>query len=80
MVIGQEQDILGGKFSQSESFLGKMAYIDIWSNVLTLDEITKHMNDCQELVYGNIYSWPEIQDNVQGNVQVSLIATIKYLN
>lgn len=70
MVIGQEQDALGGRFSQSETFVGRMAYIDVWSKQLTIDEILSHMTDCHNLIYGDVFGWPDIQNHVEGNVRI----------
>lgn len=70
MILGQEQDILGGHFSQSETFIGRMAHVDIWSKELSDKEVAVHMNDCYESIFGDIYAWPSIQDHVEGNVLV----------
>jgi hypothetical protein len=70
MVIGQEQDILGGRFSQSETYIGRMAHIDVWSKELSSDEIFSHMNDCRETIFGDLYGWPIIQNHVEGNIQI----------
>lgn len=70
MVLGQEQDVLGGRFSQSESFMGKMAYIDIWSRGLSSSEVFSHFNDCNESVLGDLYGWPEMKEYIRGGVQV----------
>lgn len=70
MIVGQEQDIVGGRFSQSETYLGKMAYIDVWSKELTQNEIKFHMDDCNEKSFGDLYNWIKIQDNVQGNIKI----------
>ncbi|XP_015834822.1 sushi, von Willebrand factor type A, EGF and pentraxin domain-containing protein 1 isoform X1 [Tribolium castaneum] len=70
MVIGQEQDILGGHFSQSETFVGRMAYFDVWSKQLTVDEIQSHMTDCHEVAFGDVFGWPEAQNHVEGNVKI----------
>lgn len=72
MIIGQEQDMLGGKFSHSESFIGKMAYIDIWSRQLTYSEILRHFGDCNESFFGDLYEWSAMQEYVKGTVQVSI--------
>nr|XP_023016002.1 sushi, von Willebrand factor type A, EGF and pentraxin domain-containing protein 1-like [Leptinotarsa decemlineata] len=71
MIIGQEQDIFGGRFSQSESFVGKMAYIDVWSKALTYQEVLTHNSDCNESFFGDLYAWPEMQDYIQGGVEVT---------
>lgn len=70
MIIGQEQDILGGQFSQSESFMGKITYVDIWSKTLSPSEIMSHFNDCTESVFGDLYAWPQMQEHISGGVQV----------
>ncbi|XP_030767169.1 sushi, von Willebrand factor type A, EGF and pentraxin domain-containing protein 1-like [Sitophilus oryzae] len=69
LVIGQEQDDIGGKFSQSQTFVGNMAYIDIWSRKLNETEILTHLNDCSDSILGDLYAWPEIQEHIKGNVQ-----------
>ncbi|XP_076273096.1 sushi, von Willebrand factor type A, EGF and pentraxin domain-containing protein 1-like isoform X1 [Rhynchophorus ferrugineus] len=69
LVVGQEQDVLGGKFSQAESFTGNMAYIDIWSKSLNESEVLDHLNDCSGKIYGDLYAWPEMQENIIGNIQ-----------
>lgn len=71
IVIGQEQDTIGGKFSASESFLGEITYIDFWSRVLTQNEIVFNMNNCVNDIFGDLYGWPEIQDYIEGDVKVS---------
>ncbi|KAJ8929510.1 hypothetical protein NQ314_017803, partial [Rhamnusium bicolor] len=70
MIVGQEQDIIGGKFSQSESFVGKMTYIDIWSKFLTDEDVLTHFNDCNDSFFGNLYAWPQMQDFIKGGVQL----------
>lgn len=72
MIIGQEQDSLGGKFSLSESFIGNICYVDIWSKILQEEEIVKHFAECDESFFGNLYAWPEMQDFAYGGVQVSV--------
>ncbi|XP_044748344.1 sushi, von Willebrand factor type A, EGF and pentraxin domain-containing protein 1-like isoform X2 [Coccinella septempunctata] len=69
MIIGQEQDALGGKFSQSETFVGRMTLIDIWSKVLKKNDILKHFHDCKISMYGDLYSWPEFQFHIQGRLK-----------
>ncbi|CAH0560178.1 unnamed protein product [Brassicogethes aeneus] len=70
LVIGQDQDTFGGSFSQSEAYMGKMTYVDIWSRFLTNEEVLSHMNDCQNKNYGDLYAWAEILENVKGNIKV----------
>ncbi|XP_045479696.1 sushi, von Willebrand factor type A, EGF and pentraxin domain-containing protein 1-like [Harmonia axyridis] len=69
MIIGQEQDALGGKFSQSETFVGRMTLVDIWSRVLKKNDILKHFHDCKNGMYGDLYSWTDFQFFIQGNLK-----------
>ncbi|XP_066147032.1 sushi, von Willebrand factor type A, EGF and pentraxin domain-containing protein 1-like [Euwallacea fornicatus] len=70
LIVGQEQDVLGGRFSQSESFVGNMAYVDVWSKILTHYEIMEHQNDCTDSMLGDLYAWPEMQEHTNGNLQM----------
>ncbi|XP_057660658.1 sushi, von Willebrand factor type A, EGF and pentraxin domain-containing protein 1-like isoform X1 [Diorhabda carinulata] len=70
LILGQDQDILGGGFSQSESFVGKLTYVDIWARLLTYEEILIHLKDCNGSFFGDLYPWPIMQDFVQGEVQI----------
>ncbi|CAG9855886.1 unnamed protein product [Phyllotreta striolata] len=70
LILGQDQDVFGGKFSQSESFVGKLTYVDIWSGILTQDEVDVHFIDCGDSFFGTLYAWPEMRDFHQGNVKV----------
>lgn len=55
-----------------------MAYIDVWSKVLTLDEIIIHQNDCSDTMLGDLYAWPEMQEHTNGNIKVGVCdVTIK---
>lgn len=71
LVIGQEQDVLGGRFSQSESFLGKISYLEIWKSVLDPDSVWSLMNSCEEGIFGDLYAWAEFKSHIHGDVEVS---------
>lgn len=47
-----------------------MSFIDMWSKLLTEDEINSHLNDCSSIIYGNLYSWVDMLDNIRGNIQL----------
>ncbi|XP_076634348.1 sushi, von Willebrand factor type A, EGF and pentraxin domain-containing protein 1 [Colletes latitarsis] len=69
LVIGQEQDRVGGGFSESESFLGKLTLLDIWSTVLTAADVRHLFNTCEKY-YGNVISWSQVQEHVHGDVAI----------
>jgi len=43
LVLGQDQDCLGGCFSPSNAFDGDMAVLRVWNKVLSQDDIKKNM-------------------------------------
>lgn len=70
LILGQEQDVPGGKFSQGESFLGRMAYLDMWSTVLPTEKVQSLMVDCDSSFYGDLYAWQEFAGGVNGEVEI----------
>lgn len=68
-MVGQEQDMLGGQFSQAESFIGKVTNLDIWDRVLEPNEIIHLFQTCNTY-YGNILFWGEFRNYMQGDVQI----------
>lgn len=69
MIIGQEQDIIGGRFSQAESFIGQMTYANIWNYSLSENEIKKHYYDCKDDISGNLYRWSVFQQFLRGGIK-----------
>lgn len=61
---------MGTSFSESESFVGKIAYLDIWSRFLEAQEILDYYSSC-EPYRGNLYAWTDFKRKVQGNVKVA---------
>ena len=55
LVIGQDQDKLGGGFSVIDSFRGAISQVNIWDRALSLSELRSIYN-CQTRAQGNIFS------------------------
>ncbi|KOX71267.1 Sushi, von Willebrand factor type A, EGF and pentraxin domain-containing protein 1, partial [Melipona quadrifasciata] len=70
LIIGQEQDRVGGGFSELESFLGKLTLLDIWSTVLAAKDIKHLFNTCEKY-HGDVIAWAQVQEYVHGDVAVS---------
>uniref|UniRef100_A0ABM0GWW2 Pentraxin family member n=1 Tax=Saccoglossus kowalevskii TaxID=10224 RepID=A0ABM0GWW2_SACKO len=51
LVLGQDQDVVGGGFDPFQAFVGKMTNFNLWNRVLTNQEIIENLDN------GNIYSW-----------------------
>lgn len=69
LVIGQEQDRLGGGFSESEAFLGKLSLLDMWDTVLDENNITTLWDSCEQY-HGNLVAWAHIRQYIHGDVLV----------
>lgn len=69
LIVGQEQDEVGGGFSESESFIGKLSYLDLWSRTLKAHEIQEYYNTC-EPYQGDLYRWSDFKLNIHGKVKV----------
>ncbi|XP_002732784.2 uncharacterized protein LOC100378260 [Saccoglossus kowalevskii] len=55
LILGQEQDSLGGGFDVTQAFVGELSLFNLWDRVLTSDEIGANFADC--IGAGNVYSW-----------------------
>ncbi len=59
MVLGQEQDEVGGGFQTSQSFQGKLSNVNVWNSVLNAAKIKEMSASCllNEADYGNVFKW-----------------------
>ncbi len=56
MILAQEQDELGGKFSALESFRGRMARMNLWNITLGPSTAAALMGSCSD-ARGSVFSW-----------------------
>lgn len=68
-VIGQEQDNLGGGFSESESFVGKLSFLDFWNRELTAIEVNEFYRTCDPY-QGNLHSWTDLKYKTVGAIKI----------
>ena len=61
LIIGQDQDSLGGGFSTDDSFKGEMTGINIWDHVLSAADISKLAESCSA-GEGNVISMADLAD------------------
>ena len=69
LVLGQDQDSVGGGFQTSDSFIGEMTGVNIWDHVITDQEITRMSRSCLTGV-GNVYQWRDFKAHLKGSVQI----------
>lgn len=59
---------LGG-FSESESFVGKLSFLDFWSRELNAIEIGEYYRTCDPY-QGNLYSWTDLKFKTVGSIKI----------
>ncbi|XP_074519422.1 neuronal pentraxin-2b [Halichoeres trimaculatus] len=56
IILGQEQDVVGGRFDAGQAFVGELSQVNIWDRVLKPVEI-QSMANCSSYFPGNVISW-----------------------
>ncbi|XP_070541644.1 uncharacterized protein [Ptychodera flava] len=68
MVLGQEQDIVGGRFDANQALVGSLTQFHMWSRVLDGDEIKSIIGDCS--ITGNMLAWNISNLHIEGDVSL----------
>ncbi|XP_020837968.1 LOW QUALITY PROTEIN: neuronal pentraxin receptor [Phascolarctos cinereus] len=58
IILGQEQDTLGGRFDATQAFVGEIAQFSLWDHILTPAQILGIAN-CTSPLLGNIIPWDD---------------------
>ncbi|KAI5621598.1 neuronal pentraxin-1, partial [Silurus asotus] len=66
-ILGQEQDTLGGRFDATQSFVGEMSDLQVWSRVLNSQEINNQAS-CSSHLTGDVIAWSESIVELHGGV------------
>ncbi|ESO92606.1 hypothetical protein LOTGIDRAFT_233055 [Lottia gigantea] len=69
-IIGQEQDVVGGEFSTSESFVGSLTHLNVWDDELPLYTIEDMRITCNKYL-GNVLAWPDVYKGLRGTLSDS---------
>ena len=69
VVLGQEQDSVGGGFASDQSFIGELTGVNVWDHVITSDEISRMSKACTG-EEGNVISWFDFRSGIRGNVTI----------
>ncbi|KAG9334925.1 hypothetical protein JZ751_006322, partial [Albula glossodonta] len=62
IILGQEQDIVGGRFDATQAFVGELSQFNMWDRVLRAADI-EAMANCSSYMPGNVVPW--IDSNVE---------------
>ena len=68
LILGQEQDSLGGSFDASQCFIGELTGVNIWNHVINEQEINHMTKSCLRWV-GNVFQWSDFKSHVKGSVR-----------
>lgn len=60
---------LSGGFSESESFVGKISFLDFWNRELSAIEISEYYRTCDPY-QGNLYSWTDLKFKTVGSIKI----------
>lgn len=67
LVLGQEQDSLGGGFSTAQSFQGLLTNLNVWGYAMSPDTIAQMSKSClYEEPKGIVYKWSYFKYGVRG--------------
>ncbi|XP_050992120.1 neuronal pentraxin-1 [Labeo rohita] len=66
-ILGQEQDTLGGRFDATQSFVGEMSDLQLWSRMLSSTEIYNQAS-CSSHLTGDVITWSESMVELHGGV------------
>lgn len=66
-ILGQEQDTLGGRFDATQSFVGEMSDLQMWSQVLSANDIHS-LASCGNHLGGDIFTWSDTAVELHGGV------------
>ena len=70
LMLGQEQDSLGGGLVSGQSFKGMLTNVNVWKRVLTAYEIKLLSRSCKATRAGDVYKWEDFLYGVKGNTVV----------
>ncbi|XP_046873133.1 neuronal pentraxin 1 like [Hypomesus transpacificus] len=66
LILGQEQDTLGGGFDATQAFVGELANLNMWDRKLSIGEIYNLATCNSKAQAGNVFSWSETNIEIFG--------------
>ncbi|XP_028312008.1 neuronal pentraxin receptor a [Gouania willdenowi] len=58
LVLGQEQDFVGGGFDSSQALVGELTQVELWDRVLSSRQVAS-LAHCGKVTAGNVAPWTE---------------------
>ena len=69
LVLGQDQDTLGGGFELGDTLNAQLAEVNMWDRVLSESEIAAQYTNCR-IPSGSVVTWSEFKTLTNGSVIV----------
>ena len=69
MVLGQDQDSIGGGFDANQVLIGKLTELNMWDSVFSESDVAAQYENCS-IPQGSVLTWSFFKDAVHGKVQV----------
>uniref|UniRef100_A0A4W3HSG3 Neuronal pentraxin IIb n=1 Tax=Callorhinchus milii TaxID=7868 RepID=A0A4W3HSG3_CALMI len=74
LILGQEQDTIGGRFDATQAFVGELSHFNIWDRILSSEDIMSIAN-CSANLAGNIIPWVDNNIDVFGGAKKTPVQT-----
>ena len=68
MVLGQDQDSIGGGFDANQALAGELTELDMWDSVFSESDVAGQYETCS-IPSGSVLTWSFFRDAVHGKVQ-----------
>ncbi|TSK14647.1 Neuronal pentraxin-2 [Bagarius yarrelli] len=65
LILGQEQDMVGGRFDATQAFVGELGHFNMWDRLLRPVDISA-MANCSSYMSGNVVAWTDSNIEVFG--------------
>ena len=69
LVLGQDQDSIGGPFDREQTLHGRLASVNMWDKVLSESDIAAQYTSCS-VPSGSVFNWSVFKNLAHGNVTI----------
>ncbi|KAM6194251.1 neuronal pentraxin-1 isoform 1-T2 [Sarcoramphus papa] len=80
LVLGQEQDTLGGGFDATQAFVGELAHFNVWDRKLSPGEVYSLATCSTKALSGNVIAWAEANIDIYGGATKWTFEACRQLN
>ncbi|XP_069728661.1 neuronal pentraxin-1 [Phaenicophaeus curvirostris] len=80
LVLGQEQDTLGGGFDATQAFVGELAHFNMWDRKLSPGEVYSLATCSTRALAGNVIAWAEANIDIYGGATKWTFEACRQLN